>query len=89
MADIGNQLGKASEDLTKQFTNMGSVVETFASGMQESMEKLAESMGCFVKRVDQPNQIQGAMEQAFASGKPAVVDVVTDIDGIAPAAWSP
>jgi len=46
-------------------------------------------MGCFGIRVDQPNQIQGAMEQAFASGKPAVVDVVTDIDGIAPAAWSP
>ena len=51
--------------------------------------KLAESMGCFGIRVDRPDQIQGAMEQAFASGKPAVVDVVTDIDGIAPAAWSP
>lgn len=51
--------------------------------------KLAESMGCFGIRVDQPNQIQSAMEQAFASGKPAVVDVVTDIDGIAPGAWSP
>ena len=51
--------------------------------------KLAESMGCFGIRVDQPDQIQSAMEQAFASGKPAVVDVVTDIDGIAPAAWSP
>ena len=51
--------------------------------------KLAESMGCFGIRVDQPNQIQSAMEQAFASGKPAVVDVVTDIDGIAPAPWSP
>ena len=49
MADIGNQLGKASEDLTKQFTNMGSVVETFASGMQESMEKLAESMGVAIE----------------------------------------
>jgi thiamine pyrophosphate-dependent acetolactate synthase large subunit-like protein len=46
-------------------------------------------MGCFGIRVDQPDQIQSAMEQAFASGKPAVVDVVTDIDGIAPAAWSP
>ena len=51
--------------------------------------KLAESMGCFGIRVDRPDQIQSAMEQAFASGKPAVVDVVTDIDGIAPAAWSP
>ena len=51
--------------------------------------KLAESMGCFGIRVDQPGQIQSALEQALASGKPAVVDVVTDIEGIAPPAWSP
>ena len=50
--------------------------------------KVAESMGAFGIRVDQPSQIQSAMEQAFASGRPAVVDVVTDIDGIAPRAWS-
>ena len=50
--------------------------------------KVAEAMGCFGIRVDQPGQIQSALEQAFASGKPAVVDVVTDIDGIAPPAWS-
>jgi len=39
--------------------------------------------------VDQPGQIQSAIEQAIASGKPAVVDVVSDIDGIAPPAWRP
>jgi thiamine pyrophosphate-dependent acetolactate synthase large subunit-like protein len=50
--------------------------------------KVAEAMGCFGIRVEQPGQIQSALEQAFASGKPAVVDVVTDIDGIAPPAWS-
>ena len=51
--------------------------------------KIAEAIGCFGVRVEQPGQIQGALEQAFASGKPAVVDVVTDIDGIAPPAWRP
>ena len=30
-----------------------------------------------------------ALEQAFASGKPAVVDVKTHIDGIAPPPWAP
>jgi acetolactate synthase I/II/III large subunit len=50
--------------------------------------RVAEAMGCFGIRVDQPGQIQSALEQAFASGKPAVVDVVTDINGIAPQAWS-
>ena len=50
--------------------------------------KVAEAIGCFGIRVDQPGEIQGALEQALASGKPAIVDVVTDIDGIAPGAWS-
>lgn len=51
--------------------------------------KVAESLGCFGIRVERPSELQGALEQAFASGKPAVVDVVTDIAGIAPRAWSP
>ena len=51
--------------------------------------KVAETMGCFGIRVEQPSELQGALEQAFAAGKPAVVDVVTDIAGIAPRAWSP
>lgn len=51
--------------------------------------QVAQSMGCFGIRVEQPGQIQSALEQALASGKPAVVDVATDIDGIAPRAWTP
>ena len=49
--------------------------------------KIAQSIGCFGIRVEQPGQIQSALEQAIASGKPAVVDVATDIEGIAPRAW--
>ena len=51
--------------------------------------RLAEDIGCFGIRVEQPGELQGALDQAFASGKPAVVDVVTDIEGIAPRAWTP
>ena len=51
--------------------------------------KLAQDMGCFGIRVDQPNQIQPAIEEAIASGKPAVVDVVSAIEGIAERAWTP
>ena len=53
------------------------------------LAKLAQAIGCFGLRVDQPGQIQSALEQAIASGKPAVVDVVSDIEGIAPPAWRP
>jgi acetolactate synthase-1/2/3 large subunit len=51
--------------------------------------QVAQAMGCFGIRVEQPGQIQSALEQALASGRPAVVDVATDIDGIAPRAWTP
>lgn len=50
---------------------------------------VAQSMGCFGIRVKQPGQIQSAIEQALASGKPAVVDVVTDIEGMSPPPWGP
>ena len=54
-----------------------------------NLAKLAQTIGCFGIRVGQPGQIQSALEQAIASGKPAVIDVVSDIEGIAPPAWRP
>jgi acetolactate synthase-1/2/3 large subunit len=51
--------------------------------------RLAQDMGGFGIRVHHPAEIQAALDKAVASGKPAVVDVVTDIDGIAPRAWTP
>ncbi len=42
------------------------------------LDKLAESMGCFGKRVTEPGDIKPALEEAVASGKPAVLDVVLD-----------
>lgn len=51
--------------------------------------KVAESMGCFGITVNKPSELAGALDQAFAAGKPAVVDVKTALDGIAPRAWMP
>lgn len=51
--------------------------------------QIARDMGGFGIRVTDPGQIKSALDQALASGKPAVVDVVTDINGIAPTAWTP
>ncbi|MBN1687408.1 MAG: thiamine pyrophosphate-binding protein [Spirochaetales bacterium] len=49
--------------------------------------KIAESMGCFGIRVSKPAELTGALDQALSAGKPAVIDVVTDIEGIAPPPW--
>ena len=54
------------------------------------LSKVAESMGAFGIRVTQPGDIQSAIEQALASGRPAIVDVVTDpADSEAPVPWAP
>lgn len=53
------------------------------------LSKIAEAMGCFGIQVTQPSQIQSAIEQALASGKPAVVEVITEIEAMAPVPWSP
>ena len=47
-------------------------------------------MGAFGIRVEKPSEIQGAIEQAIVSGRPAVVDVVTDqFNSEAPIPWAP
>ncbi|MBQ11392.1 MAG: acetolactate synthase [Planctomyces sp.] len=52
-------------------------------------DKVAESMGCFGVQVTRPEEFAGALEQALSCGKPAVIDVKTHIEGIAPGAWVP
>src|SRR5579859_8268541 len=40
--------------------------------------KMAESLGCYGEYVEDPTQIRPALERAFKSGYPAVVNVQTD-----------
>ena len=42
--------------------------------------RIAEELGCFGVRVEQPGEIRGAIQQALAQDRPALVDVVTDGD---------
>ncbi len=50
---------------------------------------IAESMGCLGLTVRKAGEIAGALEQAFAAERPVVIDVKTDVAGIAPLAWTP
>ena len=51
--------------------------------------KIAESIGCLGITVNKPSELASALDQAFAAGRPVVVDVKTHLDGIAPRAWAP
>ncbi|MCY4071729.1 MAG: thiamine pyrophosphate-binding protein [Chloroflexi bacterium] len=50
---------------------------------------IAESMGCLGITVTEAGEIAGALERAFAADRPVVIDVKTDVEGIAPRAWVP
>ena len=41
-------------------------------------DKIAEAMGCFGKRIEKPDKIRPALEEAKASKLPAVLDVIID-----------
>ena len=56
---------------------------------ESDFAKIAESMGGLGLTVERPGDFAGALEQALASGRPAVIDVKTDIDSITPKAWAP
>jgi acetolactate synthase-1/2/3 large subunit len=51
--------------------------------------RIAEEMGCYGIRVEHPAEIAGALEKALSVNRPAVVDVVTDVNCKAPSPWKP
>ncbi len=48
--------------------------------------RIAEDMGALGLRVEHASAFPAALAQALAAGRPAVIDVVTDIDALAPVA---
>ena len=49
---------------------------------------MAEQMGGFGITVTKPTKFESALSEALESGKPAVIDVKTHIESIAPPAWN-
>jgi acetolactate synthase-1/2/3 large subunit len=50
--------------------------------------RIAESFGCGGIRVEKPGELAGAIESAIAMKRPVVVDVKTDLYGIADHPWT-
>lgn len=51
--------------------------------------KIAQEMGCMGIRVERADEIAGALKKGLAADRPAVVEVLTDPDCVAPRPWSP
>jgi len=63
----------------------GKAEEVYAFG-STNFAQVAKDLGCAGIRVEKASQIRPALEEAFAANRPAVVDVVTDMDAMPP--WS-
>jgi len=50
--------------------------------------RIAEDIGALGIRVEKPNEIASALAKAIESKRPAVIDVATDIEALAPTAVS-
>jgi acetolactate synthase-1/2/3 large subunit len=48
---------------------------------------VAETLGCLGLRVERAEHLRGAVERALAARRPAVVDVVTDLDALPVGPW--
>jgi acetolactate synthase-1/2/3 large subunit len=64
-------------------TEQGREMWTFS---RVSFARIAEDMGALGLRVEKPAELGPAIEQALAANRPVIIDVVTDIDALAPLA---
>lgn len=67
----------------------GGVGETSPFLKDVSFAKIAEDFGCFGVRVEEPGGIRGALDAALASGRPAVVELISDPSVRAKRGWAP
>ena len=47
-------------------------------GFEQRYDKLGEALGAHGEYVDKPEDIKPALERAFASGKPAIINIITE-----------
>ena len=50
------------------------------------LARIAADMGALAIRVEKPDELAPALQRAFTADRPVVLDVVTDIEALAPTA---
>ncbi len=54
---------------------------------QVNFAAYAETVGALGIRVTKPGELRSALDQAISSGRPALLDVQSDIEALAPNPW--
>lgn len=88
---VNNNSGFAQgiDDVHKMYGDRPGKPEELYAFESVSFARIAEEMGCLGIRVERPDEIAGAIQQALAAGRPAVVEVITSLQYQAAEPWSP
>ena len=81
-------IGKAWESRSALRDARKAVCTAINASMPDFFAKLAEDMGALGIRVERASEFAPALAHALASKRPAVIDVATDIEALAPTAVS-
>jgi acetolactate synthase I/II/III large subunit len=81
-------LGQCAGPLRKMYQGRAGKPGELFDFSPTNFARIAEEMGCLGIRVEKPEAIAPALRTALASDRPAVVDVVTDVNCPAPEAWT-
>jgi acetolactate synthase-1/2/3 large subunit len=77
------------DDILKVYEGKPGRPEELYRFREVNFANIAREMGCFGVRVENPQDIKAALQDAAASGLPAVVEVITDTKYRAPVPWVP
>jgi acetolactate synthase-1/2/3 large subunit len=84
-----NGLAQGIPDIEKLYAGRQGSPEELYRFEAVSFARIAEEMGCWGRRVEDPAAIGEAIRQALAADRPAIIEVMTDINCHAPNPWAP
>jgi len=82
-------LGQGIKDVHAVYGDRAGNPEDLYRFESVSFARIAQEMGCLGLRVEHPDEIRGAIQQALEAERPTVVEVMTGLHYRAPEPWSP
>ncbi len=87
LVNNNNALGQVKRGVLNAYKDKGGTPEAVYGFLNTDLAKVAQAIGCFGINVTKPGDLKGALDAAFASKKPAVVNVVGEQDAFPAQPW--
>ncbi|WP_247493341.1 thiamine pyrophosphate-binding protein [Bradyrhizobium sp. 142] len=89
IVDNNHCLGQGRRNIDIAYEGRKGNKEEIFAYRDTDFAQIARDFDCFGVRVEKPGDLAKAFDHARRSGKPAVIDVVTDFEALAPLPWTP